>query len=382
MVSFVKHVAICTLCLVVTARAESDFATNLVSFSGPFGPYPHDDPATVLGEPATEVYDPGMPPFTPAGIFTPSLAYGAHRTDMQGQKLIVTLDVGSEIVVGFDHPVLDHPGNWYGRDLIVYGNAFFSTNVLICPDSDMEQVHLTTGAVSAEPITVSVSSDGVNWFAFESGPFADSYFPTNPFTWDRQAGDWGDKLDYTKPVAPSLTGADFAGMSVADAIDLYGGSAGGTSFDLMDLAPADYAQLDQVEIALSNGQLVECKYVQYISVTGGQWPGEIDATSDVAVDPAYDPGPIPGDLNNDGFVGRDDLDIVLDYWGQPVAPGDLLEGDPSGDGFVGQADLDIVLDYWGQGVVTAPFTAAPEPITLTQLGVGIILLIGHRRKRV
>ena len=56
---------------------------------------------------------------------------------------------------------------------------------------------------------------------------------------------------------------------------------------------------------------------------------------------------VPGDLNDDGFVGQGDLDIVLDAWGDTVSPGS--QADPSGDGFVGQADLDIVLDHWGEG---------------------------------
>ena len=46
-------------------------------------------------------------------------------------------------------------------------------------------------------------------------------------------------------------------------------------------------------------------------------------------------GLLAGDLNDDNFVGGDDLDIILTYWGQYVTPGDWLLGDPTGDGFVG-----------------------------------------------
>jgi len=59
------------------------------------------------------------------------------------------------------------------------------------------------------------------------------------------------------------------------------------------------------------------------------------------------PEPIPGDLNLDDYVSQQDLDIVLDHWGQSVGPDH--QADPSGDGFVGQADLDTVLYYWGSG---------------------------------
>ena len=55
-----------------------------------------------------------------------------------------------------------------------------------------------------------------------------------------------------------------------------------------------------------------------------------------------------GDLNGDGFVGLEDLDIVLINWNQTVPPGDP-KADPSDDNFVGLADLDIVLNNWNEG---------------------------------
>jgi len=72
------------------------------------------------------------------------------------------------------------------------------------------------------------------------------------------------------------------------------------------------------------------------------------------------PATLSGDLNGDGFVGGDDLDIVRSHWGQYVTPGSLLSGDPSGDGFVGGDDLDIVRCCWGQGTPPAP--AAPAMV--------------------
>jgi len=76
---------------------------------------------------------------------------------------------------------------------------------------------------------------------------------------------------------------------------------------------------------------------------------------------------LEGDLNDDGFVGGNDLDIVRANWGQNVTAGDLLAGDPSGDGFVGGDDLDIVRANWGQGTPPMPVAkdtgdAATEPI--------------------
>jgi len=92
-------------------------------------------------------------------------------------------------------------------------------------------------------------------------------------------------------------------------------------------------------------------------------------------------GPLAGDLNDDGFVGGDDLDIVRSFWGQNVTAGDLLSGDPSNDGFVGGDDLDIVRANWGQGTPPAP-TAIPEPTLLILLmaGAGTVLMRRSRGK--
>ena len=71
-------------------------------------------------------------------------------------------------------------------------------------------------------------------------------------------------------------------------------------------------------------------------------------------------GPV-GDLNGDGFVGGDDLDLVRAHWGQHVTPGNPLQGDPSGDGFVGSDDLNLVRAHWGEGVPPVPTTDFTAP---------------------
>ena len=58
--------------------------------------------------------------------------------------------------------------------------------------------------------------------------------------------------------------------------------------------------------------------------------------------------PVPGDLDNDGFVGSSDLDIVRANWGWTVTPGSLFDGDATGDGKVDSDDLNIVRANWGQ----------------------------------
>lgn len=69
---------------------------------------------------------------------------------------------------------------------------------------------------------------------------------------------------------------------------------------------------------------------------------------------------LAGDLDCDGFVGGEDLNIVLGAWGDSVTAGDWLAGDPSGDGFVGGEDLNTVLTNWGDGVVPGAPSGADE----------------------
>ena len=87
-----------------------------------------------------------------------------------------------------------------------------------------------------------------------------------------------------------------------------------------------------------------------------------------------------GDLDGDGFVGLDDLNLVLSNWNQNVPPGDPL-ADPSGDGFVGIDDLATVLGHWNAGTL-APPASVPEPVGLTLFAAGLGLVLGRRGRAV
>ncbi len=91
---------------------------------------------------------------------------------------------------------------------------------------------------------------------------------------------------------------------------------------------------------------------------------------------------LQGDLDGDGFVGINDLNIVLSNWNLNVPPGNPL-ADPSGDGFVGIDDLNTVLGNWNAG--TPPpgeaSTSIPEPACLAIFGLGLSPLLNRPTRR-
>ncbi|MBA7696718.1 hypothetical protein ES703_105369 [subsurface metagenome] len=265
----------------------SDFAAEVVSYRGPFGGSPYDDPNSVLGKPTTRIYSPTFE------IFSCSLVYPACNTDPNGNKLVTTINNGAEIVVKFDHKVADDPGNPYGIDFIVFGNSLFESLGWVSSDTDMEQYFLKSPTdVPGEPVVISVSQDCNEWYTYSNGPYGDTAFPTNAYAWDLENHCWGDELDWTRPVDPNLRVSDFDGLSAADAIELYDGSAGGTGFDL---AESGY------------------QWIQYIKVNGSD-AGEIDGFADVAGCGDYrHPYPV-GDINKDCKVNMEDFALLVGHW--------------------------------------------------------------------
>ena len=95
------------------------------------------------------------------------------------------------------------------------------------------------------------------------------------------------------------------------------------------------------------------------------------------------PDPIVGDLDGDGFVGLDDLDIILGDWNENVPPGDV-RADVSGplavpDGFIGLDDLDVVLGNWLAG--TPPESSVPEPTGTAILLISSLALLRERGRK-
>ena len=89
-------------------------------------------------------------------------------------------------------------------------------------------------------------------------------------------------------------------------------------------------------------------------------------------------GELEGDLNDDGFVGSADLDLVRGHWNESVSG--PAQGDANGDGTVNSADLDIVRGNWGAGAAAAS-SAVPEPSMLVLLlGLPLSFALGRRRR--
>jgi len=290
------------LAVIAPAMGVSDFASEVVSYSGSFGPSPYNDPCAVLGKPATVCKNLGGT----EPNFRVKLVEPAYYVDTNNRKVITTLNPGDFIVVKFDHKVVDYPGNLHGIDLIVFGNSCFVGSGNISDSTNMN-IYTLTNDGQFEPIEVSVSQNGSTWYSFSGGPYADDLFPTQAYQWDRINARWTDKeMDFTRPVDPNLDYSDFDYISAADAIDLYDGSGGGTGYDIRNLP--DYNNL---AVDPNTGY----RWIQYVKVTGpAESQGEIDAVSDAAAcgDPTH---PYPeGDVNKDCRVDFADFAMLAGNW--------------------------------------------------------------------
>lgn len=223
--------------------AESPYGYEVVEFFTLEKSPLYNQASNVLGHPTM-------------GIFTSSSTYGDSGSTINpaypawsGGRLLSLVGDDDEgtpgfVTIKFDHDVLDDPNNPFGIDFLVFGNAFGVRN-------SKENVQLTTdpltvsftGKGSYENALVEVSQDGETWYAYEKGPYADSFMPTLGYLYDPAAPDtglfngnlyWGRAARATRPVNPACSFSSFSDLNLAQVCQRYDGSAGGTGFDLAE----------------------------------------------------------------------------------------------------------------------------------------------------
>ena len=196
---------VCTLVALFGVKsAEAAFipwATEVVSYTpGTNAASALQDPISALGEPSRTNGTSAITPFSAS----------FQTTDL------VSIGAGGELTVAFDHPVTDDPLDPFGVDLLVFGNAFFTTSG-----------GTASGGIFGEPGLISVSQNGTVFFEV-LGVFADDLFPTMGFT----DSPGTIPTDFTRPVDPLLTAGSFTGLDLAGISLLYDGSGGGAGVDI------------------------------------------------------------------------------------------------------------------------------------------------------
>lgn len=170
---------------------------------------------------------------------------------------IVSIGEGGSLTVAFDEPVADDPGNPFGIDLLVFGNAFYTLSGGF-PFADDATV---TGA-SIEGGVVELSADGSTWVEV-TGLDADGLYPSNGYA-DASgffpAAPGVVLSDFTLPVDPSY---DPIGDTSAEVYAAYAGSGGGAGIDV-----GAYG-------------LASVSYVRVTNPDGSGFVPEIDAFADV-----------------------------------------------------------------------------------------------------
>jgi hypothetical protein len=298
-------VGACILLVAHAASAAGDpFADVVVSYVAGANPAAgYTSPSAALGSPER---------FTGEGFF-PSVVSPFSPPFLPDE--IVSIGAGGSLVVKFDEPVVDDPGNPFGIDLLVFGNSGFIDGAY--PKGFVDGIYGNGGGV------IEVSQDGEHWTPVV-GAVADGLFPTLGWL---DAGPFDDlpgriPSDFTKPVDPALALRDLLGLDYPSLVALYDGSGGGAG---INLAGTGLSWIAYVRISVPADAVLHV---------------EIDAFAAVAsTTPAS-----AADLNHDGVVDGADLGLLLAGWG----PADPSSGaDLDGSGTVDGADLGLLLAAWG-----------------------------------
>ncbi|HUU85847.1 MAG TPA: hypothetical protein VM243_20305 [Phycisphaerae bacterium] len=296
---------------------------------------PFDDPYAALGRPTVDTTGDrwNIPLDGPVPVVPVYPAFRSYE--------VVSIGLDGQIILVFDHPVVNEPRNPYGIDFVVFGNASqaIAGGAPWTNGDPNDMIAGPSGLI--EPGAVSVSQDGQSWYTFTDSPIpgtdapsCDVFAPTlgrvyDPDNPDMSIGQWnewwGVPTDPTWPLDPRLTWSDFGGQTVADIAQTYEESAGGTGFDLEWLPEPG---LDWIQ------------YVRIVGPSAGGTP-ELDAVSDVF--------PRLGDFDRD-----DDLDLAdfARFQACFTGPGNVrtLGGcfPADFDGNLVSGDMDVDLDDYEQ----------------------------------
>ena len=218
---------------IISYKPGTGFATEFGSGLG------FTNTAAVLGEPSRII--PGqfggpVDPFNPPYL----------------REQLVSIGAGGSLTVRLDAPALNLPGNPFGIDFMIFGNAGFTIT-----NANFIGGGITDGSLfgaNSGDARVFVSTDNVEYFLLSPSlaPGVDRYFPTDG------AG------DFSRPLNPALQAADFSGRDLAGIRSLYGGSGGGAGFDLGWALDA-------------NGRSVNLTSIRFVRIDVLSGAAEIDA---------------------------------------------------------------------------------------------------------
>lgn len=201
----------------------------------------YNNPANVLGAPSLVNPPAWGEPESPITPFNPP---------WMGEQM-VSIGTGGSLVLHMGTAIPNAAANPFGIDFIVFGGAgFYLTNYF-------DPIQRTDGTLfnpNEGTARISVSQDGATFYPLDPAraPLPDDMFPTDA------------SGNFQMPVNPALTAGSFEGLALAEIRALYGGSGGGTGYDLAWALDA-------------NGQPVNLEYANYVRIDMLDGKADIDA---------------------------------------------------------------------------------------------------------
>ncbi len=248
------------------------------------------------------------------------------------------------LVVGFSVELLNSPGN----DLLVVGNA-------------------PAAFTFYEPgfVEVAIESDGGG--ATPNGWQDETFYLLKPGNYNQIT----DPRTANNPITIT-SNPDFSlnySAPFDDDTNLPGYFDVTPAGDAFDLA-------DAIDINGNPVNLTSIAYVRLRSVSDSAFPFGTSLAPDVDYLQVLEQ---QGDFDANGFVGIEDLNLVLGNWNTTVPSGAQSLGDANADGFVGIEDLNLVLGNWNAGTPLPSGSTVPEPATALLLA-GATAMFGLRRR--